>query len=256
MKNKNQIAERVNSLTPKALKSIKIRTVKNDKLEKAVLIFFDNSRQNNIPISGCLMKQKGLLYAKIMGIINYSASDGWLTKFKRRNSISFKQICGERKSVNMDLVNDWKQNVLNSIIQGYTDENIFNADEFALYYECMPDKTFKFTNTICFGTKANKIYCDKQLIIEEGHRQIIQKLWDDAGVQSCYERRREYHLNDSCKYYLSALDRLCTDNYTPSTQDILRARTGTTWILEYNFNVKGMNCTMVDVGKQRSERRK
>jgi len=81
-------------------------------------------------------------------------------------------------------------------------------------------------------------------------------LWADPGLKECYERRREYQLTDSTKYYLDEIDRLADPDYLPTEQDILRARVPTTGILEYPFDLDGIIFRMVDVGGQRSERRK
>lgn len=86
--------------------------------------------------------------------------------------------------------------------------------------------------------------------------QSIKSLWFDGGIQQCYLRRREYHLNDSCKYYLDDIERLGGDNYIPNEQDILRVRVPTTGIIEYPFDLENIVFRLVDVGGQRSERRK
>ncbi|XP_015840415.1 G protein alpha q subunit isoform X5 [Tribolium castaneum] len=84
----------------------------------------------------------------------------------------------------------------------------------------------------------------------------IKDLWNDAGIQECYDRRREYQLTDSAKYYLSDLERIRAPDYLPTEQDILRARAPTTGIIEYPFDLDSIIFRMVDVGGQRSERRK
>ncbi|CAL4122095.1 unnamed protein product [Meganyctiphanes norvegica] len=84
----------------------------------------------------------------------------------------------------------------------------------------------------------------------------LKDLWADPGLQECYERRREYQLTDSTKYYLDEIARLAEEDYLPTEQDILRARVPTTGILEYPFDLDGIIFRMVDVGGQRSERRK
>ncbi|XP_031633523.1 G protein alpha q subunit isoform X2 [Contarinia nasturtii] len=91
---------------------------------------------------------------------------------------------------------------------------------------------------------------------EPPYVQAIKDLWADAGIQECYDRRREYQLTDSAKYYLSDLARIEAPEYLPTEQDILRARAPTTGILEYPFDLDGIVFRMVDVGGQRSERRK
>jgi len=85
---------------------------------------------------------------------------------------------------------------------------------------------------------------------------MMKELWEDPGLKECYDRRREYQLTDSCKYYLDDLARIAEPDYLPTEQDILRARVPTTGILEYPFDLDGIIFRMVDVGGQRSERRK
>lgn len=85
---------------------------------------------------------------------------------------------------------------------------------------------------------------------------IIKEIWRDSGVQECYSRRKEFHLADSAKYYLEEIDRLVAPNYVPTEQDILRVRIPTTGITEYTFSMERVIFRIVDVGGQRSERRK
>ncbi|XP_011344227.1 guanine nucleotide-binding protein G(q) subunit alpha isoform X2 [Ooceraea biroi] len=91
---------------------------------------------------------------------------------------------------------------------------------------------------------------------ESPYVEAIKHLWADAGIQECYDRRREYQLTDSAKYYLMEIDRVAAPNYLPTEQDILRVRVPTTGIIEYPFDLEEIRFRMVDVGGQRSERRK
>ncbi|RVE68143.1 hypothetical protein OJAV_G00088870 [Oryzias javanicus] len=117
---------------------------------------------------------------------------------------------------------------------------------------------------ISFADPQNKNHADAVLEVEvdkveELDQQLvagIQSLWKDAGIQECYDRRREYQLSDSTKYYLSDLDRISKPSYLPDLQDILRVRVPTTGIIEYPFDMENVIFRMVDVGGQRSERRK
>ncbi|XP_066224046.1 guanine nucleotide-binding protein subunit alpha-14 [Saccopteryx leptura] len=86
--------------------------------------------------------------------------------------------------------------------------------------------------------------------------QAIKQLWLDPGIQECYDRRREYQLSDSAKYYLADIDRIAVTSYVPTQQDVLRVRVPTTGIIEYPFDLENIIFRMVDVGGQRSERRK
>ncbi|OQV11537.1 Guanine nucleotide-binding protein subunit alpha-11 [Hypsibius exemplaris] len=84
----------------------------------------------------------------------------------------------------------------------------------------------------------------------------VKQLWADSGVQEVYDRRREYQLTDSAKYYLTDIDRITEPSYLPTQQDVLRVRVPTTGIIEYPFDLESIIFRMVDVGGQRSERRK
>ncbi|KAI8895177.1 guanine nucleotide binding protein, alpha subunit [Globomyces pollinis-pini] len=84
----------------------------------------------------------------------------------------------------------------------------------------------------------------------------VKSLWTDAGVLACFDRSREYQLNDSAKYYFEALDRIGVKGYQPTDQDVLRSRVKTTGITETTFKVGELTYRMFDVGGQRSERKK
>ncbi|XP_058492944.1 guanine nucleotide-binding protein subunit alpha-14 [Solea solea] len=115
---------------------------------------------------------------------------------------------------------------------------------------------------ISFSDPQNKNNANSVLDVEVDkveqldHAMAIKSLWSDAGIQECYDRRREYQLSDSTKYYLTDLERISQPSYMPDLQDILRVRVPTTGIIEYPFDMENVIFRMVDVGGQRSERRK
>ncbi|XP_070532218.1 guanine nucleotide-binding protein G(i) subunit alpha-3-like [Ptychodera flava] len=84
----------------------------------------------------------------------------------------------------------------------------------------------------------------------------IERLWKDQGVQKCFEMAREDQFTDSVHYFLGKLRQLAEVDYLPSDQDILQARTATIGIVETSFQYQGYYLSLVDVGGQRTERRK
>ncbi|XP_013108601.1 guanine nucleotide-binding protein subunit alpha-11 [Stomoxys calcitrans] len=84
----------------------------------------------------------------------------------------------------------------------------------------------------------------------------IKELWSDAGIQECFLRRSEYQLMDSIKYYLENIDRIALRGYIPTQDDILHARAATSGLVEYKFKIQNVDFLMVDVGGQRSERKR
>ena len=62
---------------------------------------------------------------------------------------------------------------------------------------------------------------------------------------------------DFCRYFLSNIHRVSDPQFLPESQDILQVRIKTTGIIEYTFkNAENREFIMVDVGGQRSERKK
>lgn len=63
-------------------------------------------------------------------------------------------------------------------------------------------------------------------------------------------------LIDSAPYFFDEISRIGRKGYIPTNEDVLRARIITTGISEYSFKSGPLNITLIDVGGQRSERRK
>ena len=53
-----------------------------------------------------------------------------------------KIIGAESNSVTKWMTSSWSETTLPIILSNYKLENIFNADEFGLFYQCLPDKTY------------------------------------------------------------------------------------------------------------------
>ncbi|XP_054469116.1 guanine nucleotide-binding protein subunit alpha-11-like [Anoplopoma fimbria] len=104
--------------------------------------------------------------------------------------------------------------------------------------------------------KLGQVEADHVSTLDARQVDAIRRVWSDPGVQRCYDRRRKFQLSDSAKYYLDDLDRITALLYIPTEQDILRVRVPTTGIIEYHFDLKDVLFRMVDVGGQRSERKK
>ena len=81
-------------------------------------------------------------------------------------------------------------------------------------------------------------------------------LWRDAGIQKAVLKGHEYALNDNMHYFFNDLDRLFNQDWIPTDQDMLHARLRTTGITETFFDLKELTFRMMDVGGQRSERKK
>ncbi|XP_026637127.1 guanine nucleotide-binding protein G(q) subunit alpha [Microtus ochrogaster] len=114
---------------------------------------------------------------------------------------------------------------------GYSDEdkrgftklvyqNIFTAMQAMIRAMDTLKIPYKYEHNKAHAQLVREVDVEKVSAFENPYVDAIKSLWNDPGIQECYDRRREYQLSDSTKYYLNGL------------------------------------CRMVDVGGQRSERRK
>ena len=90
-----------------------------------------------MPLSGATIHEKASQYAKELSIENFKASDGWLRRWKERNNVTFKTISGESNSVTPEMVNAWSETLLPTLLCNYDLKDIYNADEFGLFYQCV-----------------------------------------------------------------------------------------------------------------------
>lgn len=135
----------------------KIRRCEKNDLDEALITWFKVKRSENIPINGPILKIQADKLADQLGYKGFICSDGWLNRFKNRHQIVFGKIVGEEGSVNKSDVSNWLQEEWPLIKSGYQPDDIFNADETALFYKLTPDKTFKFKGEKCVGGKHSKV---------------------------------------------------------------------------------------------------
>uniref|UniRef100_G1LFU9 Guanine nucleotide-binding protein subunit alpha n=1 Tax=Ailuropoda melanoleuca TaxID=9646 RepID=G1LFU9_AILME len=135
-------------------------------------------------------------------------------------------------------------------------QNIFTAMQAMIRAMETLKILYKYEQNKANALLIREVDVEKVTTFEHRYVHAIKTLWDDPGIQECYDRRREYQLSDSAKYYLADVDRIATSGYLPTQQDVLRVRVPTTGIIEYPFDLENIIFRMVDVGGQRSERRK
>ncbi|GFX44672.1 tigger transposable element-derived protein 6 [Trichonephila clavipes] len=136
----------------------KLKHAKHEDLEKVLVEWFQQkkARSNNYPLSGGVIMEKAKEIASHLNITDFCGSTGWLDRFRNRHGIVYRQISGEAEAVNEDDISSWKNNVLPSLLQDYAPEDVYNADEFGLFFKLMPDKSFVFKNETCHGGKLSK----------------------------------------------------------------------------------------------------
>ena len=113
-------------------------------------------RSKNITVTGPLLKEKALKFARELKIDDFKASEGWLEKFKIRHNIKLKTKKGESNSVDTEVIKNWN-NKLKSICDGYDLKNISNCDETGLFFKKQTDRTLAISNEEVKGGKKSKL---------------------------------------------------------------------------------------------------
>lgn len=152
LKNKEKIASSdANTADRKRLRKATYADV-----EDALLKWFVDARARNIPISGPMMLGKAKDFAFLLDFPDFCPGNGWLHRFKVRHGIVFKSIVGEARSVSDQDVANWLA-TNRAIIASYAEQDVYNADETALFYQMLPDKTHSMKGESCAGGKHSKV---------------------------------------------------------------------------------------------------
>ncbi|CAK9796178.1 Tigger transposable element-derived protein 1 [Anthophora quadrimaculata] len=121
-------------------------------MERALMIWLEDCVAKKIPINGNLIKQKALKIYEHLRNIGHSyagqenhsfvASKGWFEKLKKRYTLHNIKFQGEQASADAEAAENYKLELARIINEGgYSSDQIFNADETALYWKKLPSRT-------------------------------------------------------------------------------------------------------------------
>jgi GTPase SAR1 family protein len=85
---------------------------------------------------------------------------------------------------------------------------------------------------------------------------IVNFCKDEEIISLFIKNQHMLQLPESTPYFFEHISRIIDEKYIPTQEDCLRSRIRTSGASEFTFKVKDINYHIVDVGGQRSERRK
>ncbi|KAJ6242297.1 guanine nucleotide-binding protein g(o) subunit alpha [Anaeramoeba flamelloides] len=94
------------------------------------------------------------------------------------------------------------------------------------------------------------------LAYNEEKAELVKQLWQDKSLQLTFESRSKYQIPDTAKFFLNKIEEIMKTDYRPTDQDILFCRIPTTGVNQLTFEQGNTIWKIIDVGGQRSERRK
>jgi hypothetical protein len=124
-------------------------------LETVLFAWYQQARASNIPIDGTTLREKAKIIAAQLNIHNFSASNGWVSRFKDRHGLVFKKLVGESAEVSAESTDAWLES-LSSLLEGYEPRDVYNADETGLFFNVLPDRTLAYKGESCHGGKHSK----------------------------------------------------------------------------------------------------
>lgn len=144
IKNNKENFEEFASKTYVNQKKIKrMKPLKNPDLDDKLYAWFLLRREANELVSNEMLKVKALDLKRSLNVHEeFSASDGWLDKFKKRHGIRILTVSGEKLSCNAEsaatFTSDFKKIIAEN---GFLPEQIYNCDETGLVYKGLHKKT-------------------------------------------------------------------------------------------------------------------
>jgi len=85
---------------------------------------------------------------------------------------------------------------------------------------------------------------------------IIKVFWNSTAMKEVWQKRSLINVIDAHKDFLEDIDRIASNTFKPTQQDVLLARVKTTQVVMERYRIDGIDFEMYDVGGQRTERRK
>ena len=92
---------------------------------------------------------------------------------------------------------------------------------------------------------------------EKETQDSVNTLWNDPAMQILVnEHLSEFQVQDSLGYFVGRIGEIGRRDYSPTDEDLIRVRVRTTGIVQASFEMDKHVFNIVDVGGQRSERKK
>ncbi|XP_047576390.1 tigger transposable element-derived protein 1-like [Lutra lutra] len=186
-KKEEDIRRSVHKATPE---SAKVTSIVHDgameKMEKQLNLWIQEMTTNKKSIVDSVvvrMKAKEIYSHVTQGqekVKLFSASTGWLASFKGRYHMKNAKLAGKAGPADQEAAEEFKKHLLSIIHEkGYTEEQVFNADEIGLFYknvgkraDIMPMaskapgfKSFKYHATLLLCANAKSDFKCKRLMV-------------------------------------------------------------------------------------------
>ena len=109
---------------------------------------------------------------------------------------TFKEVSGKSEKVTKEMTAPWEETALSTILARYQLKDIFNADEFGLFYEALTSKSLHFRGKHCSGEKLTKVRLTGMTASNALGEKIPMFYIGKSANRGCFKHFR----NPTCRY--------------------------------------------------------
>ncbi|CAG8600923.1 1672_t:CDS:2, partial [Scutellospora calospora] len=189
------------------------KQVKYPLLNQAMKLWIEQVTRGEMIITELMIKEKATIFAKALNLGDDALkfSNGWIHKFKRRNNLRNFRLHGESNSAPLSLLPEYKKK-LHDLIENYTLDNVFNADETGLFFRMAPDQTLASQSRPVIGSSISpralfRINYDTLPVIYRANSRawmrndIFSEWLKDLDQRFCIQNRQVLLLVDNASSY-------------------------------------------------------
>ena len=131
---------------------------KSTEHDLVMMEWFRQRRADGVDLSGLMIMEQAKLFHDSLKLEHECEyGEGWLQRFKKRHGISVHKVCGEKRSADHERVDEFVAEFSKLVTDEHlSPEQVYNADETALYWRCTPNRTLATEDEGPTGFKQSK----------------------------------------------------------------------------------------------------
>ncbi|XP_033127522.1 tigger transposable element-derived protein 6-like [Anneissia japonica] len=171
-------------------------------INQYLLEWFIRCRNSNIPLNDNLLRKEALSYAKEIGKHNFSASNGWLQKWKHRTYIDIlnMQVAEENGDVGNESIESWHEHA-QELMKNCEAKDIWNMDETGVFWKALPSKSIATKGGQCTGKNVKERLTWAFFVNAEGKREDPVVI--GQSHPKCFSNLKNKSCPYQCDYYAS-----------------------------------------------------
>ena len=125
---KNKISE-----NPVLISRKRLRLGKYENVDKAVELFVNEAKSNNLAINGKIIQEKAKQYGSALNCNSFNASNGWFTMLMTRAGLKRRCLTGDAAEVDKTVADEWVEMKLKPILRVYSENDILTATKLVFF---------------------------------------------------------------------------------------------------------------------------